>query len=292
MPRVETLIQRADGGIDGVDARRLYELPFSLLTNRPNNFVVIPANSSSPFTAMTLSGEGPAEICAFACERTAPCRVFMQMQDGTRQRGLMNKAVHIDCLFGNGQLPYPLPETLYVDELHSLVVNFTDLSGAGNQAALNLKSGRYLALRVDPYMEEIRRRMEGEQYMSNPYFYTFDNGFVDVGAGATVQATISVGQEYHFLMRQFSVVATSNQFNINIVDDARGESLIDAPGNTNRTIAANLLLGTNNYPYILPAPRFINLGQKLIVTLTDRSGAPNRIYMAIGGRNIKDRMWR
>ena len=115
MPRIETLIQDPSGRILGVDPRVISRIPYALLTNQPNNFVAIPANSSSPFTSITVSGEGPCEIASFAHEKTGACRVSMQIQDGSTQRGLMNRAVHIDTIFGNGQQPYWLPETLYID---------------------------------------------------------------------------------------------------------------------------------------------------------------------------------
>jgi len=292
MPRVETLIQEPSGKIAGVDPRRLYDLPFALLTNPPNNFVAVPANSSSPLTAITVSGEGPCEIANLAHEKLGECRVSMQIQDGETQRGLMNRACHIDTIFGSGQQPYWLPESLYIDELRSLIINFTDLSGVANQVAVNMGAARYLALQVDPYMEGIRKRLEERQYMATPYFYTFDPGVAVIPAGGTLTSTITVGQRDHFQLHTLTVVATSMAFDIQIIDVARGESLIDAPNNTTRQVAAGVILGSANFPYKFHTPRLINIGQKLDVIMTDRSGAQNTVYLTLGGRGITDKMWR
>lgn len=291
MPQIETLIHDPAGRILGVDPRIMSQMPYFLLTNQPNNFVTIPANSSSPFTSITVSGEGPCEIFSFAHEKTGACRVSMQVQDGSTQRSLMNRAVHVDTIFGNGQQPYHLNETLYIDELRSLVINFTDISGSANRCAVALGSKRYLSLQVDQSMELIRERLKNKQYMSMPYWYTFDNGFVDVGVGATVRQTITIGQREHFQIYDMTTVATSLLFDINVIDVARGESIINAPGNTNRQVSAGLILGNANFPFKLHTPWLIQVGQKVDVILTNNSGAPNRIYFTMGGRGITDKMW-
>jgi len=292
MGNVETLIQLPGGRIGGVDKRILYRIPYNVLTNSPNNFVDIPANSSSPFTSMTISGEGPCEIASLSAERDSACLVFLQIQNGETQSGLMNRAVHIDTIFGNGQRQYWLPETLYLDELRTMIASFTDLQGGANRAALNMGGCRYLQLQVDPYMEEIRSRLENRQYMTTPYWYTLDNGDVTIPAGTTVQETITVGQRCHFQLCNMTAVATSMAFDINIVDISRGESIIDAPGNSNRAISAGLCIGNANYPFKFHESRLIQVGQKLLVTLTDRSGFDNRVHLTLGGKAIENMMWR
>ena len=294
--RIKTLIETPDGSIAAVDPRRLAEIPFSLLTNPPNNSVAIPASSASIQRAMTVSGEGPCEVANFAHEQTGAALVNMQIQDGETVRGLMNGGIHIDTIFGSGQQPYWLPETLYLDELRSLIMTFTDISGAGNAVRPNFSAGRYLSLQIDPYMEKIRKRLEQRQYMAVPYFYTWDqglvNGGVTVGALATAQFTITVGQSEHFQIHTLTGVQTSINYDINIVDTSRGESIIDAPNNTSRAVSAGLVVGTANFPFRFHTPRLIQIGQQLLVTLTDRSGAPNTIHLTLGGRAITDKMWR
>jgi len=293
MSRMPTLIEspRRDGSIIAVNRRRLNEMPYFLLTNPPNNSVALLANQASPMQVCTISGEGPAQIVSLAHEKTGVCRVFLQIQDGQIQRGLMNGACHIDTIMGTGAQPYPLAEALYIDELRSLQCSFTDISGAGNAVRVMALATRYLTQQADPSLERIRKRMDARQYISMPYWYTLDNGPVVVGAGATVQQTITVGQDHHFQLFQMSAVSTG-LFDINIVDTQRGESLISAPQDVNYAIGSELIIGNGNFPFRFHEPRLVQVGQRLVVTLTDRTGAPNTIHLTLGGRALAVRMWR
>lgn len=297
MPRTQTLINspRNDGSIMAVNRRRLNEMPYFLLTNPPQNQVAVPANQSSPMQICMVSGKGPAAIVSLGHQKTAPMRVFFQIQDGQMQRGLMNGAVHIDTIMGTGAQPYPLAEALYIDELRTLQVVFTDISGAANAVRMSALATRYLDIQPDPNLVRVRRRMDERQYLSVPYWYTLDRattlGGVTVGAGATVQETITVGQDHHFQIFQMSAVSTG-LFNINIVDTQRGESLISAPQDTNYAIGSELILGNGNFPFRFHEPRTIQSRQRLLVTLTDRTGAPNLIHLTLHGRALATRMWR
>jgi hypothetical protein len=137
--------------------------------------------------------------------------------------------------------------------------------------------------------------MDERQYLSVPYWYTLDRattlGGVTVAPGATVQETITIGRDHHFQIFQLSAVSTG-VFDINIVDSQRGESLISAPQDVNYAIGSELILGNGNFPFRFHEPRLIQTGQRLVVTLTDRSGAPNLIHVTLGGRALATRMWR
>jgi hypothetical protein len=294
MPRIPTLVEspRKDGSIIGVNRRRIAEMPYFLMTNTPNNAVVVGANQSSPPQVCTLSGEGPAQIVSFAHQKTGVARVFMQTQDGTTQRGLMNRAVHIDTIMGTGQQPYMLPEALYVDELRSLVVAYTDLSGFANTIRFAGLATRYLHRQYDPTMERIRQRLAERQFLSMPYWYTLDQGSISVAGGATVQQVITIGQDHHFQIMQITGTST-RPYDINIVDPNLGESLFSAPQDQNYAIGSELVVGSANFPFRFHEPRLVRAGQILLVTITDRGGvAPNVINLTLGGRTLALRMWR
>lgn len=299
MGKTLTIFDAPDGRVIAVNRKRLAEMPYFLLTNPPNNSVAIAANQASLQSVMTLSGEGPAQITAFAAQRTGACLVMLQMQDGMTMRGLMNGAVHIDTIFGNtagaplpGFQPFYLPEALYIDELRSLVVTFTDLSGAANAVRLNMLSSRYLPLLVSPDIEAVRQRLEEKQYVSMPYFYTLDQGDVTLAASATGQFPITVGQDHHFQIYKMMAISDA-AFDINIVDTSTGESIIDSPNDGNFPISSNLIMGNANFPFIFHQPRLVQVGQRLLVTLVNRDTLnPNRIFLTLGGRALADRMWR
>jgi len=280
-----------DGRVLAVNKRRLAEMPYFLLTNPPRNIVAIPANQGSPMNIMMVSGEGPAQLVSFGHEKLDAMRVFLQIQDGQMMRGLMNGSVHIDTIMGNGQQPYRLPEALYLDELRSLQITFTDISGVDNEVRVSALASRFLAQQVDPAMERIRNRLNNRQYMSTPYWYTLDEGPVTIPAGTTITPQITIGQDSHFQLFQMSVVS-DGLFDIDIVDTQRGESIISGPLDVHYPIGSELILGNGNFPYRFHEPRLFQIGQRLVVTLTDRSGADNTVHLTLGGRAVAVRMWR
>lgn len=292
MSRIVSLIEdpTMTGRILGINQKKVAEMPFFLLTNDPENAVVIPASQSVPMKVMTISGEGPASVVSLAHQKTGDMLIFMQIQDGQTQFGLMNQPVHIDTVVGSGLQPYRLPEALYLDELRSLQVTFTDISAVANEVRLLALANRMLSQQVDTTLNRIRKRMEARQYLSIPYWYTFDGGAQVIGAGATVQATITVGQDHHFQIFKMAVQSTG-LFDIDIVDSQKGESIITAPNGVHYPIGSDLILGNGNFPFVFHEPRLVQVGQRLIVTMTDRSAAPNTVFLTLGGRAVKLRMW-
>ena len=293
MSRIQTLIESPsrDGSIVGVNPKRLLELPYHLLTNRPNNFVTVAANQASPMQVMSVSGEGPAQIVSFAHEKTQDVRVLLQLQNGNEITSLMNGACHIDTIMGNAGQPYYLSEALYIDELRSLQITYTDISGLGSSVLTMANCKRYLTQTADPTLTKVKMRMNQRQYLSMPYWYTLDQGPVTLANGETLEATITVGQDHHFEIFSLSRVSTG-RFNINIVDQSTGESLISAPQDRNYPIGDEILFGTGNFPFRFHEPRMIQVGQRLLVTLVNRVAGNNTIHMTMGGRADALRLWR
>lgn len=314
MSRSPSLITREDGEVLAINPRRLAEIPFFLTTNQPNDLVTIPAGQASQPLVGSISGEGPAQVFAFSREILRPptpapgtlqtdaqMRVFLQIQDGPMQRGLMNGAVHVDTIMGSLGLPYRLPEALYLDELRSLIFMFTNLNTTLVNAIRPVaQCSRFLTQLIDDDLTRIRKRMEQKQYLSVPYWYTFDQGPVDVAGGATAQATITVGQDHHFEFSKLSVVvenlnpvpAPAGPWDINIVDVSKGESIIDGPQNVDYPISGDLIFGNAQFPYNMYVPRLVQVGMRLLVTLVNRSADAQRFHLTLGGRALALRMWR
>jgi hypothetical protein len=295
-----TIIDNPDGSVAAVNLKRLAEMPYFLCSNSPNNIMQIPASQSVGPLIMSISGEGPAEIHSLACNRLAACKILLQIQDGQTQRALMNRACHVDTIFGNYDTttggkkqfrPYPLAEALYIDEQRAVVIIASDLSGAANTFRPCLQAHRMLTRIADVDLSRARARMDQRQYLTLPYFYTFDDGSILVPAGTTVQAEITIGQDSHFELFQISAVATSPLFDINIQDIGTGEAIVDGPQGNTFPISGNLMTGTAGFPFRFHEPRFINLHSKLLVTITDRSGADNTLFLTLSGRALADRMW-
>lgn len=291
MSKLQTILSAPDGRVLGVDRRRIGELPFFLLTNQPNNEIAVGAFQAAGPYSMRLSGDGPAQIISFAAQRTGAARVYLLIRDGKSEQGLMNGACHIDTIFGSAQKPYYLPEGLYIDEGRALKVVITDLTGFQNNVRLLMNTQRYLNIVSDANLEKAKERLKAREFLTLPYFYTFDNGPVTLTALGTSTQSISLLPNFHFQLFQLTSVSTG-LFTLDIIDGNTGSSLFDAPQGTHFEVSSGLVCGNGNYPFKLHEPRLYMASQKIIVKLTDRSGAPNTVHLTLGGRNIADRMWR
>jgi hypothetical protein len=307
MGRLPTLITRPDGEVLGINMRRLAEIPFFLTPNQPNEAIVVPAQQSSAPVVASVSGEGPVQVFALARESVraaalqanADMRVFLQIQDGPYQRGLMNGAAHVDTIMGSVGLPYRLPEALYMDELRSLIQVYTNLNTTlANTIRPCFDTDKFLTQQIDTNISRIRKRMEQRQYLSVPYWYVLDQGFLDVGIGATAQATITIGQDHHFewskqtaFVHQVGDTTITGPWDINIVDISKGESFIDAPQNVDFPISGDLIFGTGQFPYNMHVPRLAQVGMRMVVTIVNRHVAAQRFFITLGGRALALRMW-
>lgn len=283
MGRQQTLLKDKEGNINGVNANRLYEYPFWLLTNPPNNIVTIPRSQSAQPVQLVASGNGPAEILSFSHSKTRPCRVLLSMNDGATQRTLMNSGIHIDTIFGNAQNPYYLPQALVVPQGRSLSAVFTDLStdvnDTDNQVRIAALTGRYTFPELEPDIPATRGAL------ALPYWYGVDNGFITLAANQSVETTISIADDFSFQLITLSAVS-SYAFDVNIIDSTTGEPLIDAPQSETLQVSSNLLFGNAGFPFKFHEPRLLSRGQKLRVLLTNRYALENTIWLTLGGRAL------
>ncbi len=291
--KFDTLISLPDGRVAGVDKRRLYEAPFFLCTDPPNNNVASLAVQTSAETAMRVSGEGPVQMTQFGAVRDAThgaALVQLYMHDGSQRIQLSNVPLHIDTLFGPGGQMYPLPEGLYTDESRAFSITFTDLTGSGTASRICCVGAKYTQLQADPSLVRVKERLKASEFLSTPQFYGVNDGKVVLTAYSTAQYTIQITGGQNFDFHQLSAISTGS-FLLNIVDMAKGESIINAPRNGNYSLPSSLFVGNGSYPYRFHEPILTFGGQTLLVTLTDTSGAGNTVYLTLGGVALKVRKW-
>jgi hypothetical protein len=292
---MQSLILNPNGSVAGVNRARLYELPFFLCTNPPDNTVLVPALTAFPnLIAFSTSGEGPSILHALSADYqgNAPLTALVKfwLVDGKTRKALCNTALNIGTVFGSGAQPYPMPEPLYSDQLRRLIVEFSDLSGSDNPVRLVGHANRVTEEKLDTTCDEIKKQQDPKQFLKFPFFYTFDDGEVTLGANASTSIPITIDEDTHFLLKQISYVSTG-RFSLNILDAIKGESIISAPGSTNYNLPADLILGDPHFPYEFSEPILFQLKQRLIVNLTDLSGQTNNIFITLGGCKLADRLW-
>lgn len=289
----DTLISLKDGRVAAVEKRRLYEYPFFLCTDPPNNNVLSPAGQTSQETAMRVSGEGPVQMTQLGAVRDSThgaALVQLYMHDGSQRVQMSNVPLHIDTLFGPGGQMYPLPEGLYTDEDRAFSVAFTDLTGGGTGSRICCVGAKYTQLQADPSLARVKQRLKASEFLSTPQFYGVNDGKVILPKYTTAQYTIQITGGQNFEIHQLSAVSTGS-FALNIVDMAKGESIINAPRNGNYALPSSLFVGNGSYPYRFHEPILTFGGQTILVTLTDTSGSDNTIYLTLGGVALKVRKW-
>lgn len=292
--KFNTTFDEKSGRIVGVNKRRLYETPFALLTNPPNNSIAIAANGTTTELAMRVGGEGPMQLTQVGAvadvSHSSNVLVRLMMRDGSGVNPLNNTPCLLSTVAGVGGKMYPLPEAIYIDEDRALVAVFKNLDGDPTEARLCFVGAKYTHLRQDPMLARVRERLKNSQFISTPYWYAFDGGSVALTACQTVQAEIEIANDHNFEIHQFAY-SSKGAFNIDIVDESKGESLINAPRGTHYQLPASLFCGNGQYPYRLHEPVMVFSGQRLLVTLTDTSGSANTVYLTLGGKAVKVRNW-
>jgi hypothetical protein len=139
-------------------------------------------------------------------------------------------------------------------------------------------------------LQRIKQRMQAQEYLSMPYFYTLDEGAVTLTGLQTLNKEITISSEFNFDIHQLTVYSTG-RFSLDIIDLTKGESIIQAPSNTHYLVPDRMLCGDNSYPYRLEMPWLVFAGQRLEVQLQDTSGATNTIWLVLGGSHMKVAKW-
>jgi len=187
-----------------------------------------------------------------------------------------------------GQNVFILPETLWLEQRHSLVMTFTDTSGAVNAVRPVLHGRKFLLQNAREGLANkflAKRRMQ--QKITTPYFYTTDAA-VALAFGAVAQrANITVTEEGHFVA--YKITCWSNgPFSFRILDGESGQAISGSifVSNTQCTgVAAD--------PYILPEPWFVEKSRQLIVEMNNNfAGGVNNVFLTISGRRVYDEQYR
>lgn len=292
LPQLDTILRLPDGRVVA-DKAALNSYGFTLMPNLPNNKVSFNAGRAAQPMIFSLAGsEGPFLGYKLAAEITGNCLVRFLIRDGSYQRELQNLPVHASAIFGTGAQPYYLPMSLYIEENSVIEMQVSDISLSNNSITPNIQGARFRSDMTDFKGQKLRDRVARRQFVSLPYFYVPDgsvatsNGGISVGGSATVNAPISIGSDHAFEILQISAVSTG-AFTLDLVNQATGESIVNAQGNQHYGVPSQLLVGNNLYPFRLHEPFFVNPGQKLMATIVDTSGSTNVVYLVLCGRLIQ-----
>lgn len=242
---------------------------------------------------MRVSGEGPVQLTQLGAVRDSThgaVLVRLYMRDGSQSIQVSNVPLHIDTIFGPGGQMYPMPEGLYVDEDRAMSVVFVDLTGSGTAARICAVGAKYSQLQNDPGLARIKERLDASQFLSAPQFYGVNDGKITLTPFQEATYQVEINGAHNFELHQLSVKSTGT-FNLNIIDMAKREPLINAPRNGSYRVPSTLFVGDGSYPYRFHEPILVLGGQRLLIDVIDTSGAANDVYLTLGGTALKIRKW-
>lgn len=133
-----------------------------------------------------------------------------------------------------------------------------------------------------PLVQENRRLEPNPVLVKTTHFqFTFDeqnqDSRLNVAANGTLRGTMTNDKSGVVDLRRIKGDATSNNALVNIFDTEYSRFL------SNRPLHYATLIGTGGQPYEFPSPLIIHPTQTLLVDVTDLSGAPNTVRMALEG---------
>ena len=224
---------------------------------------------------MYIVDEGAFEGALLSCHRTAAC--LIDLYDDVHKRHLTGRPCHVDTIFGTGQEPFILPESIFLEKRHSLQVQATDLSGQANEIRLVIGGQRIFSDRIrdDKVDQYIRNRILRARYML-PYLCPLDTEPVLTALQANVEHYFTQDAVGHFDVRKITF-SSSGDFKFRIIDET-GQEI------TGGWVHSAAGLGTGAEPYIFYSPFVIRAGGVVRFIFTDLSDAENTIYMTLSGR--------
>ncbi len=251
-------------------------------------WLAVAANASVP-CVLTPDQNGPFEGMYLTADYGGG-NMLVRITDPANTRDLMNRDVLAQTIFTaapGGQNVFILPETLWLEQRHSIILNFTDISAAANSVR-PVVHGRKFWLRqaregiADKFLAT--RRLQRK--VTTPYFFTTDQPVVLAAAAVAQRANITIGQEGHFVAYKMTCWSQF-PFEFKILDGENGQSLSGSifVSNTQGT-------GIAMDPYIFPEPWFIPKNRQLVLEMNNPLMPQNTVFLTISGRRVYDDEYR
>ena len=256
--------------------RPYYLVPRNAALNAANpEQINMLANAVSAYVQMYMVDEGAFEASLLSCHRDDECLV--EIYDDVHKRNLTGRPCHVDTIFGDGQEPFILPESLFLEKRQSLQFRCTDLSGQENNIRPVFGGQRIFSDRIrDPKVDEyLRNRVIRSRYML-PYMCPLDEDPLLTALQASQEFYFTQDAIGHFEVRKITF-NSAGAFKFKLYDET-GQEL------TSDWVHSGAGMGNANEPYIFYSPLAIRAGGMLKFILTDLSNDANQIYITLTGR--------
>lgn len=237
------------------------------------------ASASSAEIPIYTIDEGVIEISDLTCYRTYTCTVMLK--DDARKQLITGRPCHVDTVFGSGTRQFRLSESLPLRKNQAILMSCTALTANATAIKPVFAGQRILVDRIaGPGGIEVRKKIVEREIRARyvlPYMCPLDEEPSMTGNDTKVyyftQQSIA-----HFEVRKLTYVSTG-AFKFKITDES-GNQLC------NDWLYSTAVLGTADYPYLLPTPWVIQAGGKVKFEIKDLSGSANTIYLTLCGRQL------
>lgn len=207
-------------------------------------------------------------------------RIRVRYQDDSYGRQFQNASMDLRAISGtkleatgvvdigeslNNFMPYILPRPYLVRAGTTYTASYADFSGAANSIRESFHGAK---------VRQGKAPWDQEWSAKPPYDYTTGSQVVTAGNTAIVQ--ISVGIDAHFLIQKIVGTRTSQ---------APALVTIRTGGNDrqwmDKAVHFDNLVGNAQFPNILPAPRLVERGSTISITIQNLSAAVSGTYEII-----------
>lgn len=233
------------------------------------------AGAASAQVPLYVVDEGAFEGGYLSAQYTAPC--LIEMVDDVRKMPLTGRPCHVATIFGNGQEPFILPESIFLDKREAILFRATDLSGDANDirpiiCGQRLFSDRARDKHLDTY---IQKRLVRSRYCL-PFMCPLDKDVI-IAAGVTSDWYYTQDAIAHFEVFKITYTSTYD-FRFKIVDETGQEM-------QNDWIYSTAGIGTAFEPFIFYGSWAIKAGGKVKFTIENlNDNYSNYIYITLTGR--------
>jgi hypothetical protein len=210
-------------------------------------------------------------------------RIYVAYKDDSYGRFMQNAPLDLRAVSGtilytsgvvdvgmtpNNFMPYILTRPTLIRAATTFTASFADFSGSTNSIRQAFHGAK---------LRQGKAPWDEQPWKATPYFdYT---ATVELAAGGTGLANISINIDSHFLVRRMTATRTGPAL-VSIRDGATERQW------SNASIHIDNMFGNAQFPNILPAPRFIWKGSVINITAQDLSNAANTIKFVLSGEKL------
>lgn len=210
-------------------------------------------------------------------------RIMVKFQDDAYGRQFQNSALDLRGISGtilfasgivdigihpNNFIPYILPRPYLIRAGATYTVSFSDFSGSSNSVRLAFH-GAKLRVGMAPW---------AQQWKAKPP-YTYTTGLISIAGNQSASVNINIQIDSHFLVEKLIAVRTGPAL-ITLKESGIGRQWMNVPTHIDN------IFGNSQYPNILPAPRLVQRGSSLNITIQNLMSGTNEITLMFDGLKL------